>query len=97
MPLTNAQYNSILRIFDEKQLRARRDLDERREAAYSAVPRLREIDGEIASMGKQIRRKSTDLNEMKKENAWFSGMNDEIQERYGQLELLIDSIKTSGD
>ena len=58
MPLSNAQYNSILRIFDEKQLRNRRDRDTRAEAAYAKYPRLREIDEEIAALSLAAARKS---------------------------------------
>lgn len=50
MALSNAQYNSILRIFENKQLRNRQDLDARIAEAGAKYPRLREIAGEIAAL-----------------------------------------------
>ena len=48
--LSNTQYDSIMRIYQDRQTRSRRDLDERRSAAYAEIPRLPEIDQEIASV-----------------------------------------------
>ena len=48
MPLTNTQYNELLRSYDLKQQRAREALEERRAAVYAAVPEIRDIDSEIA-------------------------------------------------
>ncbi len=50
MALTNSQYDSIMRIYTERQLKARRDLDARREEAFAKIPRLAEIDAEVASV-----------------------------------------------
>jgi DNA replication protein DnaC len=49
MGLTNEQYDSIMRIYSQRQLKAEREVEQRREEAYSAIPRLREINEEIAS------------------------------------------------
>ncbi len=50
MPLTNTQYDAILRQYQEKQIRNKRAQDQRIRKAYSRFPRLAEIDGEIASL-----------------------------------------------
>ena len=50
MALTNSQYDAVLRIYSERQLRNRREQDARIQEAYAAVPRLAEIDGEVASL-----------------------------------------------
>ena len=50
MPLTNEQHASIMRQYDEIQLRHARELDARRREAYAALPRLAELDAEAASL-----------------------------------------------
>lgn len=49
MGLTNAEYDAILREYDEKQAQDRHDLAMRREKAYAAIPVLSELDERIAS------------------------------------------------
>lgn len=49
MGLTNAEYDAILREYDEKQSQDRRELAARREKAYAAIPVLSELDERIAS------------------------------------------------
>lgn len=53
MALTNAQYDEIMRGYDERQLKNRRAADLRRKTAYAAIPRLKEIDGIVASRSVQ--------------------------------------------
>ena len=50
MPLTNSKYDAVLRLYNEKQLRSRREQDLHRQEAYSAIPRLAELDGEVADL-----------------------------------------------
>lgn len=49
MPLSNSQYDEILREYDARQLRNQHLLEARTKEAYSQVPRLKEIDDAIAS------------------------------------------------
>lgn len=49
MALSNAQYDQIMREYDQKQLRNRRLTFSRLGAAYASLPRLKEIDDAIAS------------------------------------------------
>lgn len=48
MPLSNAQYDEIMRDYDQRQLHNRRILDARRQEAYRRIPRLAEIDSAVA-------------------------------------------------
>lgn len=48
MPLTNAQYDSIMRSYQEAVLRNQHKLDLHRQIAYQAIPRLTEIDTAVA-------------------------------------------------
>ena len=51
MPLSNAQYDALLRSYDEKQQNARRISEERKAEVYALVPPIREIDRQIAEAG----------------------------------------------
>lgn len=50
MALTNAQYDAIMRIYNEKQLRHRRQRDEHVKDAYERIPQLSKIDARIAEI-----------------------------------------------
>ena len=50
MSLTNTQYDAILRVYQETQLRRKREQDQRIREAFSKIPRLAEIDAEVASL-----------------------------------------------
>ena len=67
MALQNAQYDEIVREYNRRQLKHKYDLDEHIEIAYNKIPRLEEIDQEIASLSVQKARNllgeaDTDLN-----------------------------------
>ena len=53
MTLQNTQYDEIIREYNRRQLKHKYDLDERTIRAYTKVPRLEEIDQEIASLSIQ--------------------------------------------
>lgn len=50
MPLQNFQYDTIMREYSRRQAENRRLLEEHRQEAYALIPRLREIDSEVASL-----------------------------------------------
>lgn len=49
MPLTNSQYDAIIREYDARQLKNQHLLENRIKDAYARIPRLKEIDDAIAS------------------------------------------------
>ena len=53
MPLSNAQYDEIMREYDERQLNNRRIRDARRTEIAEKIPRIREIDALTASSSVQ--------------------------------------------
>ena len=65
MTLTNAQYDAIMREYNDAQLRHRRELDDRREEVYAALPRMTELDAEAADLSMQRAREllETDFSE----------------------------------
>ena len=49
MPLSNAQYDEIMRGYNKRQLKAYEDAANRKKKIYDQIPRLRELDRLIAS------------------------------------------------
>ena len=60
MTLTNAQYDAIMREYNDAQLRHRREQDSRREEVYAALPRMAELDAEAAELSMQRAREVLD-------------------------------------
>lgn len=50
MPLQNFQYDTIMREYNRRQADNRHLLEERQKEAYARIPRLREIDEEVAAL-----------------------------------------------
>lgn len=50
MSLTNSQYDSIMRIYNQRQVKAQRELEDRRRRVQEEIPRLAGIDADIASV-----------------------------------------------
>lgn len=49
MALSNSQYDSIMRIYSQAQLRQKHELDRRREEVYERIPAVKELNEEIAA------------------------------------------------
>ena len=49
MALTNSQYDQIMRDYEAKQRAARLRMEEKKSEIYTAVPALKELEGQIAS------------------------------------------------
>lgn len=49
MALSNSQYDSIMRIYNQMQLKNKHELDRRVEEVYERVPAIREMNDEISS------------------------------------------------
>lgn len=70
MALQNFQYDTIMREYSRRQAENRRRLEEHKQEAYSALPRLREIDEEVATLSARkarglINRTETGLEDLK--------------------------------
>ena len=50
MPLQNYQYDTIMREYSRRQAESRHELEERRQKVYQEIPRLQDIDREVASL-----------------------------------------------
>ena len=49
MPLSNSQYDEIMREYDQRQLQDRRILDDRRREVFQKIPQLKELESTVAS------------------------------------------------
>ena len=49
MALSNSQYDSIMRIYNQKQLNNKHELDRRTKEVYERIPAIREMNDEISS------------------------------------------------
>lgn len=77
MPLTNRQYDEIMRGYQERQLARRHLIDNRKQEVYASCPRLLELDRQIASLSVEKARLLLDgddraLEDLKKQIAGFS-------------------------
>lgn len=50
LPLSNAQYDHIIRQYEEKQRQCRREVERRRAYVYEHIPKYREVEEEIAAL-----------------------------------------------
>lgn len=53
MPLTNAQYDQIMRGYQQRQLQRQHLITQRKKEVYDSAPQLARLDGEIASLSVQ--------------------------------------------
>lgn len=63
MALTNSQYNTIMKTYEEKQLASRRALDERQEFINRTIPEYRELSSRISSLSVEYASKLLDGDE----------------------------------
>lgn len=57
MPLTNSQYDAIMRSYEEKQRTARHRLEHNTETVYQKIPAYEELDRQVASVSIEQGRK----------------------------------------
>lgn len=57
MPLTNSQYNTIMRAYEEKQRIARHKLENNTETVYQKIPAYEDLDKQVASISIEQGRK----------------------------------------
>ena len=49
MPLTNSQYNAIMRTYEEKQRKSRHLLEERTAEVYRQIPAYEELEKQVSA------------------------------------------------
>lgn len=88
MPLTNTQYDEIMRGYQQRQLRRQRLISARKKEIYALLPRLPELDSEIASLSVQKARRllngdSNALDDLKEQIATRTSERELILRRAG--------------
>ncbi|NLK28102.1 MAG: ATP-binding protein [Clostridiales bacterium] len=58
MAIKNDQYNQILREFDNRRLKNKHALDQRREEVFSIIPELKQLENEMISLSAQYGRRA---------------------------------------
>lgn len=84
MALSNSQYNAIMRVYNQRQLRNRHDQDERVRKVYEMIPQIQELEREISSRAVQSARRLLDGDENARE-----GLKQQIEDLREQKEILL--------
>lgn len=86
MALSNSQYNAIMRVYNQRQLKNRHDQDERVRKVYEMIPQIQELEREISSRAVQSARRLLDGDENARE-----GLKQQIEDLREQKEILLAS------
>lgn len=94
MPLSNSQYDEIMREYDQRQLQDRRILDERRKEVFQKIPKLKELESTVASRSVRQARLLLDgdtsaLTALKEELADLSQQRDTLLSAGGLLRTIL--------
>lgn len=95
MPLTNAQYDTLMRAYDQKRMRSRQIAKERQEELYHAIPALEDLDERMRSCSVACARQLLDGDssageELKKELADIRRQRLELLRKAGYPEDYLD-------
>lgn len=102
MPLTNSQYDEIMRGYQERQLHNQHLMSKRKSDAYAKVPRFKEIDEAIARVSVQQARKRLEgdqnaLNALHTEIASYRAERKELLVKHGYPDNYFDPVYTCID
>jgi DNA replication protein DnaC len=102
MALTNAQYDEIMRGYEERQIRNRHLTQDRQESAYARIPALKDIDNKIAEISVKSARKMLDGNssalaELKAELAGLRAQKATLLKSGGYEENYLEPLFTCPD
>lgn len=86
MSLTNQQYDSIIRTYEEKQNQNNRQLEERIKEIYLECPQYKELDERVATLGAAYARRLLDG-----DNMATTRLREELHAITSQKELLLES------
>lgn len=88
MALKNIQYDTIMREYDRKQLASQRKAQERTEEIYQRLPRIEEIQWQMATLSAQkaralLKGETADIQDLKEEIAELSTEKEVLLAAYG--------------
>lgn len=102
MPLSNAQYDEIMRGYGERQIRNRHISAQRIQSAYDQKPRLKDIDASIASISVKQAQKllsgdKSAINELKEQIKFFQNERQAILGEMGYPADFFEPVYTCPD
>lgn len=86
MALSNSQYNAIMRVYNQRQLKNKHEQDERVGKVYTRVPQIRDLEQEISSRAVQCARRLLDGDESARD-----GLKRQMEDLREQKEILLVS------
>lgn len=86
MALSNSQYNAIMRVYNQRQLKNKHEQDERISKVYTRVPQIRDLEQEISSRAVQCARRLLDGDESARD-----GLKRQMEDLREQKEILLVS------
>lgn len=86
MALSNSQYNAIMRVYNQRQLKNKHEQDERISKVYTRVPQIRDLEQEISSRAVQCARRLLDGDESARD-----GLKQQMEDLREQKEILLVS------
>ena len=102
MPLTNSQYDEIMRGYQERQLHNQHLMSKRKSDAYAKIPRFKEIDEAIAKVSVQQARKRLEgdqnaLNTLHAQIASYRAERRELLAKHGYPDNYFEPVYTCMD
>lgn len=86
MALSNSQYNAIMRVYNQRQLKNKHEQDERISKVYKRIPQIRDLEQEISSRAVQCARRLLDGDESARD-----GLKRQMEDLREQKEILLAS------
>ena len=93
--MANDVLNSLLREYEQKKVKAELDLEERKQALYDLLPRLKQIDDELNSFAILTARNI--LNNSNKNVSFLSELNSKITNLKKEKEEILKENNYSSD
>ena len=102
MPLTNTQYDIILRDYENRQLKNRHELERKTSYVYDHVPGYRELDDSVATISvlngkKYLEGDETAMEDLKNQLAEISGRKTQLLIDAGLSEEYLKPVYTCSD
>lgn len=86
MPLSNSQFNAVMRIYNKRQFQDKREQDERVSQVYEKIPVLRELEGMISTKAVSCAKRLLDGDKKA-----LTDLKDEIADLKEQRSILLHS------
>lgn len=86
MALSNSQYNAIMRVYSQRQLKNKHEQDKRIRSVYERIPQVQELEHEIGARAVMCARRLLDGDENAR-----AGLKQQIEDLREQKDILLSS------